>query len=238
MKYELDKSVTKKAPNGETLYRVRALKDFDTIIGRKVKKGDLGGWVTSEDRLSQDDNCWIFDECMMYGKSYRFEDSVGFENSQQYGDSRQFGYSRQYGVSQQYGESKTEELQHLCYGDLVVDITENKNIKHSLMCQLNVLPTPDGTFILYKDVNKTNREGTFSSCYDSSFKYISGKYAEADDAEISTKSCAAGLHAAGTTYWSEGDTLIAVKIHIDDVITVQRGKVRCRKLFVLGEVDI
>ena len=32
---------------GRTLYRIRALKDFSNI-----KKGDLGGWIQTEDNLS------------------------------------------------------------------------------------------------------------------------------------------------------------------------------------------
>jgi len=33
--------------------RVKALKDFTLITGETVKKGDLGGFVESEDNLSQ-----------------------------------------------------------------------------------------------------------------------------------------------------------------------------------------
>lgn len=39
---------------GITLHRIRALQDFDDI-----KAGDLGGWVESEDNLTQTNNCWI-----------------------------------------------------------------------------------------------------------------------------------------------------------------------------------
>ena len=42
--------------NGKTLHRIKALKSFSS-----VKEGDLGGWVESEDNLSQNDNCWIAD---------------------------------------------------------------------------------------------------------------------------------------------------------------------------------
>lgn len=38
------------------MYRIRALKDFSD-----VKKGDLGGYVESEENLSQEGNCWIYD---------------------------------------------------------------------------------------------------------------------------------------------------------------------------------
>lgn len=40
---------------GNRLYQIKALKDFG-----KVKKGDLGGYIASEDNLSQTGNCWVF----------------------------------------------------------------------------------------------------------------------------------------------------------------------------------
>ena len=46
---------------GRTLYRIIALKNFSD-----VRKGELGGWVSGIDNLSQEGNCWIYDEakCM------------------------------------------------------------------------------------------------------------------------------------------------------------------------------
>ena len=102
-KYELT-TETKKI-NGHTVYRIKALKRFDTIIGRRVNKGDLGGWVESENNLSQDGKCWLFDDAVGYENSRRTENSVGSGNSLQYGNSRQFGNSWQFGDSQQYGNS-------------------------------------------------------------------------------------------------------------------------------------
>lgn len=42
------------------MYRIRALKDFSD-----VKKGDLGGYVESEENLSQLGNCWIYDDSIV-----------------------------------------------------------------------------------------------------------------------------------------------------------------------------
>ena len=52
---------------GEKLYRIRALKDFNDI-----KKGDLGGWVSNENNLSQKGNCWIYNnaKCMDSARIY------------------------------------------------------------------------------------------------------------------------------------------------------------------------
>ncbi|MCC6271271.1 MAG: hypothetical protein IT190_08335, partial [Microbacteriaceae bacterium] len=109
-KYELTNE-TKVMPTGETVYRIKALRDFDTTY-KPVKAGDLGGWVESEENLSHEGKCWLFDEATGYQDSHRSGDSVGYgnsrqlENSRQYGNSRQFGCSVQSGNSQQYDNSR------------------------------------------------------------------------------------------------------------------------------------
>ena len=48
----------------KTLYRIEAVKEF-----ADVKKGDKGGWVESENNLSQDGNCWIYDNAKVLGEA-------------------------------------------------------------------------------------------------------------------------------------------------------------------------
>src|SRR5690606_24936867 len=98
-KYELTNE-TKLMPTGETVYRIRALRDFDTIY-KPVTQGDLGGWIQSEANLSHEGNCWLFDEATGYQKSKRSGDAVGYEHSRQIENSRQWGSSRQFGNSVQ-----------------------------------------------------------------------------------------------------------------------------------------
>ena len=57
-KYEILKD-TEKDFFGHNVYRIKALKDFSD-----VKKGDIGGFVESEDNLSQEGNCWIYDNAI------------------------------------------------------------------------------------------------------------------------------------------------------------------------------
>ena len=45
----------------KVVYQIRALKDFGD-----VKAGDLGGWIESEENLSQSGNCWVADNAMVY----------------------------------------------------------------------------------------------------------------------------------------------------------------------------
>lgn len=47
--------------NNRTLYRIQALKSFND-----VKEGDLGGFVESEENLSQDDFCWVYDDAKVF----------------------------------------------------------------------------------------------------------------------------------------------------------------------------
>lgn len=48
-----------------TLYRIEAVKDFETIFGT-VHTGDKGGFIQEEKNLAQDGNCWIFDDAKVY----------------------------------------------------------------------------------------------------------------------------------------------------------------------------
>lgn len=60
---------TKKVEN-RILHRIKAVKDFDY-----VHVGDLGGWVESEDNLSQFGNCWVYDDAMVLDEAKVFDDA-------------------------------------------------------------------------------------------------------------------------------------------------------------------
>ena len=68
-KYELTGTV--KNYGDRKVYRIQALKNFGN-----VKKGDLGGWVESEENLSQKGKCWIYDNAEV------------FENAKVYGNAK------------------------------------------------------------------------------------------------------------------------------------------------------
>lgn len=71
-KYELtdEVQVMRFSSRSAVLHRIRALKDF-----RGVKKGDLGGWVESEDNLSHEGNCWIYDNSIVMAGAVVSEDA-------------------------------------------------------------------------------------------------------------------------------------------------------------------
>ena len=68
---------------GHTLHRIKALRYFND-----VKAGDLGGWVESEDNLSQYEKCWLCDNAMVYGNVKVCDNAII------YGDARVFGNAR------------------------------------------------------------------------------------------------------------------------------------------------
>jgi hypothetical protein len=90
-KYELLES---KKFNRITLYRIKALKDF-----ADVKRGELGGWIESEDNLSHDGdawvygNAWVYENAEVYGNARVFGDAWVFGDAEVFGDARVFGNS-------------------------------------------------------------------------------------------------------------------------------------------------
>ena len=62
-KYELLEDDFKEV-DGKKLYRIRALQDFSNI-----KKGDLGGYIESENNLSHNDDLWVYKNAKVYGNA-------------------------------------------------------------------------------------------------------------------------------------------------------------------------
>lgn len=60
---------------GRKLYRIIACKNFRTRLG-EVKIGDTGGWVESEENLSQDGNAWIYRDAAVYGGASVHDNAV------------------------------------------------------------------------------------------------------------------------------------------------------------------
>lgn len=69
-KYELIPS------DKEGLYRIKALKDF-----YDVKKGDIGGYIQSENNLSQLGDCWIYDNAKVYDNAFVMGKAIVCDNA-------------------------------------------------------------------------------------------------------------------------------------------------------------
>lgn len=80
-KYKLSDLALKTSVN-KNLYVIIALKDFSD-----VKAGDVGGFVESEDNLSQTGDCWIYDDAKVYGNAKVSGDAKIHDNAIVCGDS-------------------------------------------------------------------------------------------------------------------------------------------------------
>jgi len=84
-KYELLLNDTKKARSGKTLYRIRALRDFDAGAGTRwkypVRAGDLGGHIESEANLSHEGTAWVGHNARVLDDACVYEDALvyGYE---------------------------------------------------------------------------------------------------------------------------------------------------------------
>lgn len=124
---------------------------------------------------------------------------------------------------------KVSQNQHVYSGVVKTDLS--KDLVASIRAQCN-LPVINNKVIAYKLVRPD-----FTSFYDVNFKYEVGKIAEVKDCDMTVESCATGLHFSNLTYWERvirGDFIcLEAEIDLNDVITVQEGKIRCKRAKIL-----
>lgn len=60
----------------QTLYRIKALKDFSN-----VKSGDLGGYISGEHNLSHEGDSWVYDNALVYDNAHVYEDAKVCSNA-------------------------------------------------------------------------------------------------------------------------------------------------------------
>lgn len=78
-KYELTDDV-RALYTGETVHRIRALRDFGN-----VKKGELGGYVESEFNLSHEGNAWVYGTAKVFNRARVIENGKVLQNAIVYG---------------------------------------------------------------------------------------------------------------------------------------------------------
>jgi hypothetical protein len=183
------------------------------ITFKRIKndKGEVGGWIEKESNLDMSGNAWV------------------------YGDAQVYGNARVYGDAQVYGDARVYGNAWVSFGILVEDIF--KAFSAYISCSLNVYPNPvTRTYLLFKKVTKIS-PGVYASCYDNDFIYRDGEESSVSCPDMNRAvSCGSGIHVSTPHYWLAGDTLIAVEVHEDDIITCQEGKLRCGKVRVVGEI--
>ncbi len=62
--------------NGRKLFQIKALVSFGL-----VKAGDLGGYIETEENLSQTGNAWVFDNAKVYGDARVCGDARVYDNA-------------------------------------------------------------------------------------------------------------------------------------------------------------
>ena len=78
-KYELLKDDTITI-NNKTLYRIKALIDFDNVCA-----GDLGGYIEKEENLSHEGDCWVYDYAKVFDSAEVSGNAKIFDDAKVYG---------------------------------------------------------------------------------------------------------------------------------------------------------
>jgi len=113
----------------------------------------------------------------------------------------------------------------------------SRHLTESIRCQTGLIPM-NGKVIAYKQVKKNLR-----SFYDDNFEYEIGKVIIAEYPNVKTNNaCSGGLHFSNANYWNGehapmDSVFLVAEIDLNDIITVQRGKIRCTKAKILGGYD-
>lgn len=199
-------------------------------------------------------NAQVFGRASVYCNAVVSERARAFGDAFVFGNARVFGNAMICGSAEIYGDAQIYDCAIVfenarIYGDANVSnnaeirsgahcVTNiNYDLEESIRVQTGLIPV-NGEIIAYKQVRKD-----LTSFYDPDFKYEIGKIAEAKDPDDSDKSCASGLHFANANYWNcredvAKSTFLIARIKLEDIITVQEGKIRCRKAEIIGKYDI
>ena len=151
MKADKKYKLTDKSINfcGKKLYRIVALKDFSN-----VKKGDEGGFIESEDNLSQIGDCWIYNNAKVYGHAMIYHNAWVYDNAVVCGDAwiqdnaRVFENSIVSGNAKIYGDAKI-------YGNTLIHenavVCENAEVYEFAIVDGNAMISGDATVVSDSD---------------------------------------------------------------------------------------
>lgn len=94
---------------GRTLHRIRAKISFGNVT-----KGSIGGFVESEDNLSDDGCSWIFGNAMVYDCAMIYGDAIVYDDAKIHGKAEVFGHSQVYGIAEVCGNAWIFENASVC----------------------------------------------------------------------------------------------------------------------------
>lgn len=230
--------------------------DNAAVFGKAYIYGKA--WVADNARVYDEacvyDNANIFNNANIYGKAHVYQNaSVAhythvFDNAYVYGDTRVKEYANVFGNARVYGRAYVGlnarvsgnaivcEKMDVSYSKIITDL--RTDIAASLRGQCNLLL--EGNKVrAYKMVNKD-----LTSFHDKNFTYKIGEVVEVENPDETNASCASGLHFSNLTYWDHhvcdyfNKIYLVAEIDVNDIITIQQGKIRCRKAKILNAVAI
>ena len=178
----------------------------------------------------------IYDQAQVCGNAYVYEGTCVSGCASVGGNARIYGRAH-VGFKAFICENAVvcEEMK-VNYSKIISDL--RTDIAASLRGQCNLL-LEDNKIRAYKIVNKD-----LTSVYDRNFTYKIGEVVEAENPNETNASCASGLHFSNLTYWDDcvndyfNKVYLIAEIDVNDIITIQSGKIRCRKAKILNAVSI
>ena len=143
-----------------TLYRIEALRDFSN-----VKAGDKGGWIESEENLSQEDTCWVYDDAEVfdtaevYGRAQVYGDARVYKNSAVHEDAQVYGGGQIDENAQAYGHAQIGENAHV-YGN--AQLCGDARVHGSVEVSGNAIVGSDRDYIVFKNWWSSGRYFTWT----------------------------------------------------------------------------
>lgn len=104
--------------NGTVLRRIRALVDIDIGWGI-VRAGENGGWIESENNLSDIDNSWVHGNAVVYGNAKVSDNAIICGNAKVWGNAVVCGNARIHGDVRVWGDVAICDNAHI-YGNAKV----------------------------------------------------------------------------------------------------------------------
>lgn len=182
------------------------------------------------------DDAWVYDNAQIYGNACVYDGAWVGDNAQICDNAHVFGNAQIHGNANVYGDAIICEEMLVSYSKIDTDL--RTDIVASLRGQCNLLLIKNKV-IAYKIVNRN-----LTSLFDENFVYKIGEIAEVKNPDKSHAACASGLHFSNLTYWDDNvqkykdKTYLVAEINVEDIITIQQGKIRCKKAKILDKVDI
>jgi len=153
------------------------------------------------------------------------------DNLSQDDNARASGNALVYGNAKVYDNALVSLRHYVKYNVVKSDLSTNLIENIEAQTGLKVF---NNEVYCYKHVREN-----LSSLHYPNFIYTVGEYVEAHNPDLSDSSCSSGLHVSSPHCWNfnGGKKVLFCKVSLNDIITVQQGKIRCKKLFVIGVCD-